>query len=185
MPSGSTFRGTTGDVSRRPKTSQDAVETSLPSRVSLTRMTFIAGTDTEIGGSTQVATPTGGGGRDVAARRALRHRQSPARARIHARNAKRERIDVLRNRRGGRLGVAEPARREARASDAVVRRGRSGSPNRGPPKTTKQPPNARSLRPLPLEGMHGTRNTVPSRAELVAERRVPLRSTRSSAKASR
>ncbi len=53
---------------------------------------------------------------------------------MHARNAKGEGIDVLRKRRGGRFGVADPARRQARAGGSVLRCWRSGSPNRGPPK---------------------------------------------------
>jgi len=94
------------------------------------------------------------GGRDLAANRALHHMSATARARIQARDAMRKRIDMLPKRGGGQLAAADSARRQAPANGAVVRRRRSGSPNRGPPKTKVAP-----------EGMHGTRNTVPSRAD--------------------
>ena len=74
---------------------------------------------------------------DTAASRAPRQLAVAARARIHARNAKREWVDVLPKRKGGWFGVPSPERRQARACGAVVRCWRSGSPNRGPPKTTQ------------------------------------------------
>jgi hypothetical protein len=74
------------------------------------------------------------GSRDAAASGALRHRQAAARARIHARNATRDEVDVWPKCIYGRRGVGDPTRQQARVSDEVVRCRRSGSPNRGPPK---------------------------------------------------
>ena len=76
----------------------------------------------------------GRGGRRAAAGRALRRRPATARARIHARDATRKQIELLPKRKGERLAAADPARRQAGASGAVVRSRRSESPNRGPPK---------------------------------------------------
>jgi hypothetical protein len=94
-----------------------------------------------------------------------------ARARIHARDAKREGTGVLRSHTGGQLGAADSAQRPERSGGAVVRYRRSGFPNSGPPKAT-----------LPTDGMHETRNTVPSRAFSVPQSLMPARPlTRSAA----
>ncbi len=75
----------------------------------------------------------------MAASCALHHMSDSARAHIHARDAMRKRIDMLPKRGGGQPAAADPAWRQAQASGAVIRRRRSGSPNRGPPKTTNRP----------------------------------------------
>jgi hypothetical protein len=100
------------DVSSRPKTSQDVVEASLALLVSSTDMRFTSGTDTWIGGGARAATSSGWEAATRPLTRALRDRPPAARARIHARDATRQKVGVLPRRRGGRLGVADPARRK-------------------------------------------------------------------------
>ncbi len=165
------------DVSRRPKTSQDAVETSLPSLVSSTGMTSTAGTDTGIGDGARAATPTGGGtGRR---RPSVRYGTgTPQRVRAFMR--------VTRSAKGLTWNQSveaggPPWRTPLGGGRAPVwlwsDAGGPGPLTEGRQKKRRPQRGACALGRLPRrDGMHGTRNTVPSIAFGEAK---PCRSPRS------
>jgi hypothetical protein len=141
------------DVSGRPKTSQDVVEASLQRLVSSTDMGFSSGTDTWIGDGALTATPTGGEATRPPVERYVTGRLLRVRAFMR----------VTRRAKGSTCCQSVGSGRSPRLTRHGGRRESVAlwSEAGGPSPLTEDRQKPRCLR----DGMHGTRNTVPSRAQ--------------------
>lgn len=137
------------DVSSRPKTSQDVVETSLQRLVSSTDMRFSSGIDTWIGDGGLAALPTGAEARRPPVERYVTGRL--LRARAFMRVTRRAKGSTCCRSVGS--GGWPRLSRHGRRRESVALWSEAGGPN--PLTEDRQKPPGR---------LHGTRNTVPSRA---------------------
>jgi hypothetical protein len=140
------------DVSGRPKTSQDVVETSLQRLVSSTDMGFSVGTDTWIGDGALAATPTGGEATRPPVERNVAGRL--LRVRAFMRVTQRAQGSTCCQSVGS--GGSPRLTRHGGRRESVALWSGAGGPS--PLTEDRQKPRGT------VDGMHGTRNTVPSRA---------------------
>jgi hypothetical protein len=156
------IRGDEWDASRRPKSSQDVVETSLPVLVPSIGMGSTMETDTRIGDGKRAVSPAGG---DAATR-------TPA---VRCAVGRLQRVRACMRVTRSAKGLPDCERVTPGCSGRARHRGRRGSVRLlsdagGPGPLTEdcQKPSRRWCeahtlrRPPRSDGMHGTRNTVPS-----------------------